>query len=72
VGSDPECDNGAVAGNYISINVENLNFSGCYANSEGTAFSMERQNSRLRFVSVGNTPGGSSAVDFDDEEDGKQ
>jgi hypothetical protein len=72
-GSDPTCEFGAVTGDEIRVDVENLNFSGCYADYEGSAFSIECQDSLLRFISVENTPSGSvSAVDFDDGTDGGQ
>jgi hypothetical protein len=56
----------AVAAVNVLFEVENLNFSECMVDGEGTAFSVERQGSRLRFVSGEySNCGATSVIDFD-------
>jgi hypothetical protein len=70
---EPYSDTGAVASGAsdtaVRFEVDNLNFSQCYTKREGCAFSVEHQGSLLRFVSVENSPGCWTAIDFYDPDE---
>jgi hypothetical protein len=64
------CNTGAIAGDKFLLSVEQLNFSNCCTSAEGSAFSIEKQGSVLRFISVEKTQENPiSAVDFDHPSD---
>jgi hypothetical protein len=67
------CNTGALAGDAVPLDCQNVNFSSCQTKMEGSAISIETQRSLLRFVSVEGGRGNPlTAVDFDDTTSGNE